>query len=457
MHTPARWCQALGVKVDLFSMVFGESVLNDAVAIVLSRTLLSFNGLGAEVDAESIQAAAISFVVIFVGSTLVGVFFGCLCSLLFKFLGLRMHAHFVNLENALTFVFPWAAYYTTEALELSGIVAIMMAGVVMALFVRNSLSERSAHLTRQVYKAVAQLAETYVFVYLGMAFVVYPIFVNVDVPLLLVSLGACFVGRLHIYVGSWLNNCVSQTKISPTYMFIMWFSGLRGGVAFALASVSYANNDFGNHCGGLADVGPLTAEQAKANGETCELTDSLAILQTTLLIAAFTIFVFGGAITNVAIYFRVLEDRSKEGLKKARMDAYVAKDDPWAKIEACLAPILSVGKKKVQNKEEVKAILMGEKSTFVGSGSGKGVEEYFKQENEWMLANVLDGISAAQARIRGKMARKGSKGKMAREGLAPPPAAHHMAATAAATPAAPAAAPPVAPPAAPAAEPGLTA
>ena len=31
--------QALGVKVDLFSMVFGESVLNDAVAIVLSRTL----------------------------------------------------------------------------------------------------------------------------------------------------------------------------------------------------------------------------------------------------------------------------------------------------------------------------------------------------------------------------------------------------------------------------------
>ena len=34
--------QALGVKADLFSMVFGESVLNDAVAIVLSRTLVSF-------------------------------------------------------------------------------------------------------------------------------------------------------------------------------------------------------------------------------------------------------------------------------------------------------------------------------------------------------------------------------------------------------------------------------
>jgi sodium/hydrogen exchanger 8 len=64
--------QALGVKVDLFSMVFGESVLNDAVAIVLSRTLLSFNAPDAQVDAASIFAAIVSFVVIFIGSALIG-------------------------------------------------------------------------------------------------------------------------------------------------------------------------------------------------------------------------------------------------------------------------------------------------------------------------------------------------------------------------------------------------
>ena len=59
---------------------------------------------------------------------------------------------------------------------------------------------------------------------------------------------------------------------------------------------------------------------------------------------------------------------------------------------------------------------------------------------EWMLANVLDGISAAQARIRGKIARKASKGK--REGGPPPPEARHLAP--------PAAAPPASPPAGPA-------
>ena len=43
----------IGVKVDLFSMVFGESVLNDAVAIVLSTTLLTFNTPGAQVDVDT--------------------------------------------------------------------------------------------------------------------------------------------------------------------------------------------------------------------------------------------------------------------------------------------------------------------------------------------------------------------------------------------------------------------
>ena len=32
--------------------------------------------------------------------------------------------------------------------------------------------------------------------------------------------------------------------ISPRYQFLMWFSGLRGGVAFAIASVGFAQRDF---------------------------------------------------------------------------------------------------------------------------------------------------------------------------------------------------------------------
>ena len=207
--------QALGVKVDLFSMVFGESVLNDAVAIVLSRTLLSFNEPGAVVDAESISAAVTSFVVIFVGSSLIGMIAGASCSLCYKYLGLRLHEEMLFMEGALSFIFPWSSYYIAEALELSGIVAIMMAGIVMALFMKHSLSPEAEKLTGSLFKVVAQIAETYVFVYLGMAFVSFPIFENIDWSLIIISTMACFVGRLHIFVGSWLFNCGRNPLVVP--------------------------------------------------------------------------------------------------------------------------------------------------------------------------------------------------------------------------------------------------
>ena len=54
----------------------------------------------------------------------------------------------------------------------------------------------------------------------------------------------------------------------------MWFSGLRGGVAFALASVSFTNRDFVEHCGGNVD---LNIENNP--NHLCDNTDSEAILQ----------------------------------------------------------------------------------------------------------------------------------------------------------------------------------
>ena len=90
--------------------------------------------------------------------------------------------------------------------------------------------------------------------------------------------------------------------ISAVYMFVMWFSGLRGGVAFALASVSFADMDFKDDCGGLAPAERAASSFCGHPG----MSDSLAILQTTLVIATFTIFVFGGAITDVAIAYGVI-------------------------------------------------------------------------------------------------------------------------------------------------------
>jgi len=302
--------QALGVKVDLFSMVFGESVLNDAGAIVLSRTLLSFNVPGTVLDSDSLLAAVASFCTIFGGSLLIGALAGILSALVYKGLDMRHHAEHVILQASLSFAFPWAAYFISEALELSGIVTILFCGMIMAVYTRYNFSTEARRLTAKGYKCVAMIAETYVFVYLGMALCTFPIIGDGTVWLLIaVALLACFVGRLHIYVGSWLTNCcraydeTGLPQINGVYMFIMWFSGLRGGVAFALASVSYASRDFPDVCGGLP---PAERDGSRFCGKE-GMSDSLAILQTTLIIATFTILVFGGAMTDLCIRGNVLE------------------------------------------------------------------------------------------------------------------------------------------------------
>jgi len=190
----------------------------------------------------------------------------------------------------------------------------------MATYTRQCFSANAERLTRQAYKGVALIAETFVFVYLGMACITFPIFEGTVYALLLVSLLACLLGRLHIYAGSLVTNCFRITRysafppvlleeappppISAAYMFVMWFSGLRGGVAFALASNIYSARSFNERCGGYP------VEGVCEGGE--QVTDDVAILQSTMLIAVFTIFVLGGAITKVAVKADVLKKEEIE-------------------------------------------------------------------------------------------------------------------------------------------------
>ena len=153
--------KTIGVQPDLFAMVFGESVLNDAVAIVLSSTLLAFNKPGVVLSGAAVLSAAAMFASIFVGSMLIGLLGGVLASLTFGRLQLRHRpAQSAQLTEAgLSFAFPWAAYYTSVALGLSGIVSILFTGLFMAQHTSRLFSVEARQLTSQAFAAIAKVAE----------------------------------------------------------------------------------------------------------------------------------------------------------------------------------------------------------------------------------------------------------------------------------------------------------
>jgi len=273
--------QELGVNTELYALVFGESVLNDAVAIVLYRTLVNFNNKG--VTFISLMESAGFFLVIFVGSLAVGVLFALSATLFFKFLNKHgAHEGHVTLlqknnhiEMALVMIAPYAAYAAAESMSLSGIVAILFCGMVMAHYTVPNLSPETAVNSKVVFKVLATLAETFVFIYMGVA-----MFLEEEkwsmVPFVLVAMVGCAGGRaLNVFpVIRWVNQKRRPARRVPdNHTKMLLVSGLRGAIAFALASTT------------IRDLG-------EASGKV--------IRTATLFIVIFTVLVVGGSCNYLA-------------------------------------------------------------------------------------------------------------------------------------------------------------
>lgn len=109
----------INVDVDLYAMVFGESVLNDAVSIVLASTIDKYsvaNEDGQFTTREFFRSCGIFFGV-FIGAFTIGCSMGCLNALLTKFTKIRQHS---DLETALFVLISYLTFFISEAAGFSG-------------------------------------------------------------------------------------------------------------------------------------------------------------------------------------------------------------------------------------------------------------------------------------------------------------------------------------------------
>jgi solute carrier family 9 (sodium/hydrogen exchanger), member 8 len=254
----------------LYSLVFGESVLNDAVAISLYKVFADYYNDPQRANSElnnrswnnaNIPSALLSFVNISVWSVIIGVLLGLLASAVYKHTQLSLYP---NLETSLLFSFCYLCYATGEAFHLSGILALFFQGMVLSHYSYN-LSSTAHVASEQIFSTLATLAETVVFLFMGMG-VFTGRFSNYDPLFSVLALLFCLLGRaLNIFPLSWIANlCRSRSsgmntsgssnylpngsnhdvtgsikgrKISFKMQCVMWFAGLRGAIAFALAMV----------------------------------------------------------------------------------------------------------------------------------------------------------------------------------------------------------------------------
>ncbi|ETV80398.1 sodium/hydrogen exchanger 3, variant [Aphanomyces astaci] len=228
--------QQLNVDPKLFYIIFGESVLNDAISIVLFNTFSKFIGVNV-IHAHAISYAVLDFVGVCVGSIFVGVFFGCVSSLALKHLKHLTLMH----EVSLFLLFAYMPFLVAEVLELSGIVSVLFAGMLMKHYTSNNLSPTAQDIASNVFHVVAFVCELVVFLNLGLSF--FTMERGLSVPFMLWAILACLVARaVHVYPLAMLRNaCLrrgrshSQSRLSRNEQHMIWFSGLRGAIAFSLS------------------------------------------------------------------------------------------------------------------------------------------------------------------------------------------------------------------------------
>ena len=220
----------------LFSILFGEGVLNDAVCIVLYRILSNFDFENKSFNFWTILSIVGSFLIMFFFSCFIGIGGGLLCSFLLKLLR-RVHLNRVQ-ETSLIVFFAFLTYLTTEMLHFSPIIALLFCGIFMSHYAFYNLSFQAREESSIVSKILANIAEGFVFTYLGLTSISisHDSFCFVFIILVFIFV---LLGRFLAVFGISFILSIFKLKIFTFDMSergITFFAGcIRGAIAFGLA------------------------------------------------------------------------------------------------------------------------------------------------------------------------------------------------------------------------------
>lgn len=189
--------QAKRVDPQLFYLVFGESVLNDAVGLVLFNAFATFvardNSSGKV--AAGISRFLLDLVIDSICSPVLGLLLGCGAALIFRHVDMRSNR---LLELSLYVLIMYVPFLLAQVLRLSGIVTILFTGMAARAYVVPNLSEVTATNANLLFRLAAHLAESSIFLELGLS--VWGLTGSMNTRFIFWSLLACLIGRaLNVY------------------------------------------------------------------------------------------------------------------------------------------------------------------------------------------------------------------------------------------------------------------
>tara|TARA_B110000305_G_scaffold241420_1_gene315488 strand:- start:1707 stop:4208 length:2502 start_codon:yes stop_codon:yes gene_type:complete len=230
----------VGAPTRLATLVEGESLFNDATALVLFAII---SGLMIEGLPFEPISAAMGFLKVFVGGVIVGLFtafiFGHIIDQI-KNSPLVNHALSVALAY---FSFIFAEHF----LHVSGVMAVVSAGLYFGATSDRILNLREIHALHEGWEQLGFWANSIIFVVMGI--VIASFMVDMDqamIAALLVLIATATAARFLIVFGllGVFERLGLIGPVSGAYKAVMTWGGLRGAVSLALALIVLENTQF---------------------------------------------------------------------------------------------------------------------------------------------------------------------------------------------------------------------
>ncbi|MEX2136641.1 MAG: Na+/H+ antiporter [Chloroflexota bacterium] len=230
--------QRLGLPRRVVIILEGESLVNDATALVAYRLALA----AAVSGTFSLGDAAVSFVMVSVGGVVIGLLAGWAITYV---LGLFEDP---PVEVLLSLLAPFGAWLAAEALGVSGVLSVVTAGLVVGRKVPRISSSDTRVLGSGVWQMVVFTLTGLVFILIGLQLPTILdtlsasrsfgelalLAVAVSVTVILVRLAWVFPGT---YLPRWLSSKMRKRELppAPRNVLVVGWAGMRGVVSLAAA------------------------------------------------------------------------------------------------------------------------------------------------------------------------------------------------------------------------------
>jgi CPA1 family monovalent cation:H+ antiporter len=216
----------LGAPPRLKALVEGESMFNDGTAVVAFSLMMGF-ALGT--NQFDPQQLLVNFSTVVGVGILVGVLLGFAISYLMQQFDRPL------IEQSLTLVSAYSAYLIAESLGGSGVIATVTTGLILGNFGSHiGMNPRTRIAVCEFWEFVSFFTNSILFLLIGAQFRLGTDLE--DLRLVGITFVAVLITRAFVIYGfTFFNNRLTQADIDLGTQTMLWWSGLRGGVALALA------------------------------------------------------------------------------------------------------------------------------------------------------------------------------------------------------------------------------